>query len=179
MSISGASQTSSKRYSIVEPHPSVPSSHYLTTGRGGAGNVTRAPTIVTAGSDASGPAARTSLCSVAAPRKTFTAGRGGAGNVYPSSERAIFSFDEELEAQLAQERHAAPVYHVGRGGAGNKTSSSSSNNNRVWIDGSTGAAGRRRSSDQSFASTSSAESGADAFNRNIKKSIKKMMGVGY
>ncbi|KAK4946568.1 hypothetical protein LTR10_014420 [Elasticomyces elasticus] len=175
MSISGASQTSSKRYSIVEPHPSVPSTHYLSTGRGGAGNVTRAPTAVTAGSDASGPAARTSLCSVAAPRKTFTAGRGGAGNVYPSSERAIFSFDEELEAQLAQERHAAPVYHVGRGGAGNKAPSSSSNTtNRVWIDGST--TGRRRSSDQSFASTSSAESGADAFNRNVKKSLKKMIG---
>ncbi|KAI1625461.1 hypothetical protein EDD37DRAFT_629625 [Exophiala viscosa] len=181
MSVSGASQTSSKRYSIVEPHPSVPSTHYLTTGRGGAGNVTRAPTIVTAGSDASGPAARTLLCSVTAPRKTFTAGRGGAGNVYPSSERAIFSFDEELEAQLAQERHAAPVYHVGRGGAGNKApaSSSSSNNNRLWLDVNTSGAGRRRSSDQSFASTSSAESGADVFNRNIKKSIKKVMGVGY
>jgi hypothetical protein len=129
------------------------------------------------------------LFCVAAPRKTFTAGRGGAGNVYPSSERAIFSFDEELEAQLNQERHAAPVYHVGRGGAGNKapSSSSSSSSNKLWFDGSiaggvgstTTATARRRSSDQSFVSTSSSESGADQFNRNIKKSLKKMMGVGY
>jgi hypothetical protein len=34
-------------------------------------------------------------------------------------ERLIFSFDEELERQRRVLAHAAPVYHFGRGGAGN------------------------------------------------------------
>jgi len=34
-------------------------------------------------------------------------------------ERAIFSFDEELERQRRMTEHQAPIYHVGRGGAGN------------------------------------------------------------
>jgi len=189
MSVSTSS--SSARYSIVEPHPSVPSSHYFSTGRGGAGNVTRAPPSTTPGTDATGPAARVNLTTPTHPRKNFVAGRGGAGNVHPSSERAIFSFDEELERQLSQDRHAAPVYHVGRGGAGNlvgagsrSSTSSSSASQKVWLDGSVGGGGqssRRRSSDQSFASHSStgSESGADAFNRGVKKRWNKLIGVGY
>lgn len=39
--------------------------------------------------------------------------------MHPASERAIFSFDEELERQMRRESVVAPVYHVGRGGAGN------------------------------------------------------------
>jgi len=35
------------------------------------------------------------------------------------SERPIFSFDEELERQQRMMQHMAPVYHIGRGGAGN------------------------------------------------------------
>lgn len=170
---------SSQRYSIVEPHPSIPSSSYFSTGRGGAGNVTKASTSTTRSSDASGPAARVPLSKLTAPatsRKNFTGGRGGAGNVYPSSERTIFSFDEELERQLGQERHAAPVYHVGRGGAGNICGSEAKH---VYLD----SAVRRRSEDSgrsasSASSTSSAESGADYVNRNIKKGLQKMMGVG-
>ncbi|KAK5222990.1 hypothetical protein LTR99_006002 [Exophiala xenobiotica] len=198
MSVSTTS--SSARYSIVEPHPSVPSSHYFSTGRGGAGNVTRAPSSTTPGTDATGPAARVNLTTTkhTHPRKSFVAGRGGAGNVHPSSERAIFSFDEELERQLSQDRHAAPVYHVGRGGAGNlaggssnRTSSSSSSSagpsQKVWLDGSVSGGNygpsstRRRSSDQSFTSHSStgSESGADAFNRGVKKRWNKLIGVGY
>lgn len=220
---------SSKRYSIVEPHPSVPSSHYFTTGRGGAGNAVKAPSSVTRGADATGPASRVALslvpsssssCSAASQhstsalsssppnhlRKTFTSGRGGAGNVYPASERAIFSFDEELERQLSFERHAAPVYHVGRGGAGNVSSSSSSSSHffssssssAVGIKPPTTTAtdrsalfgapqhqhqsffGRRRPSEDSEVSwrSSESESGADAFNRSVKKGWKKMMGVG-
>lgn len=46
-------------------------------------------------------------------------GRGGAGNLYHASERAIFSFDEELEQQMRQMQDLAPICHVGRGGAGN------------------------------------------------------------
>jgi hypothetical protein len=168
------SVSTSKHYSIVEPHPSIPSSHYFSTGRGGAGNATKAPSSVTRGNDASGPAARVWLPSPATQPKTFTAGRGGAGNVHPSSERAIFSFDEELERQLGQERHAAPVYHVGRGGAGNVGNCGVSSQ-RVSVDPST-----RRRSEDSFgsAASGSSESGADYVNRNIKKGFKKMIGVG-
>ncbi len=113
----------SSRYSIVEPHPSATSNTFIPTGRGGAGNITKVPSSVTHGSDASGPASQFSSLSSHSPTlksRTFLTGRGGAGNIqHPPSERAIFSFDEELERQLSQERHAAPVYHVGRGGAGN------------------------------------------------------------
>ena len=168
------SASTSKHYSIVEPHPSIPSSHYFSTGRGGAGNVTKAPSSISRGSDASGPAAHISLSSPATKTKSFTSGRGGAGNVHPSSERAIFSFDEELERQLSQERHAAPVYHVGRGGAGNVGNGGVSSQ-RMFVD-----TGSRRRSEDSFGSagSGSSESGADYVNRNIKKGFKKFMGVG-
>ena len=83
----------------------------------------------------------------------------------------MFSFDEELERQMRQEKELAPVYHVGRGGAGNM----------IYIDDST----RRRSSQTtdtaSARSNSSAESGAHAVNRNIRRGIErgwsKMVGV--
>jgi len=189
----------SKRYSvsIIEPHPSVPSSHYFSTGRGGAGNVTKAPSSVTSGTEASGPAsafavhtplnssAKQSQSQPQPHRRAFTAGRGGAGNVHPSSERAIFSFDEELERQLSQERHAAPVYHVGRGGAGNKVSASSASQG-VFSKVHDGSSNRRRSSEHSeysFASArssgsaSGSESGADHFNRGLRMGWKKMMGA--
>lgn len=85
------------------------------TARGGAGNVINLKnTKTTPSRTATGPASLTRLDSHVPP--TFTSGRGGAGNVHRSSERAIFSFDEELERDM---RGAAPVYHVGRGGAGN------------------------------------------------------------
>ncbi|KAJ0426391.1 hypothetical protein BJY00DRAFT_307251 [Aspergillus carlsbadensis] len=105
-------------YRVIEPHPSVPhtSRPALHTARGGAGNIISLKNTKTTDSrTASGPASLTRLDS--RTPTTFTSGRGGAGNVHSSSERAIFSFDEELEREM---RRAAPVYHVGRGGAGNK-----------------------------------------------------------
>lgn len=104
-------------YRVIEPHPSVPhtSRPALYTGRGGSGNVISLKNTKTTDSrTATGPPSLTRLDS--RTPSTFTSGRGGAGNVHSSSERAIFSFDEELERDL---RRAAPVYHVGRGGAGN------------------------------------------------------------
>jgi hypothetical protein len=104
-------------YRVIEPHPSVPhtSRPALHTARGGAGNIISLKNTKTTDSrTATGPASLTRLDSRAPT--TFTSGRGGAGNVHSSSERAIFSFDEELEREM---RRAAPVYHVGRGGAGN------------------------------------------------------------
>lgn len=104
-------------YRVIEPHPSVPHTTRpaLYTGRGGSGNIISLKNTKTTDSrTATGPASLTRLDS--RTPSTFTSGRGGAGNVHSSSERAIFSFDEELERDL---RRAAPVYHVGRGGAGN------------------------------------------------------------
>lgn len=104
-------------FHITEPHPSVKSS-YIYSGRGGAGNVVRiSPTDVTEGATASGPASRVKLA--APPTNAFYAtGRGGAGNM-KRTERAMFSFDEELQQQERLRAQQAPVYHIGRGGAGN------------------------------------------------------------
>ncbi|KIW89592.1 uncharacterized protein Z519_09748 [Cladophialophora bantiana CBS 173.52] len=190
---------SSRSYSIVEPHPSVTTStHYISTGRGGIGNAVPSSSSSASawggGSGATGASRLGSLSSTtsstASSRKTFTTGRGGAGNVFPSSERAIFSFDEELEQQLRWERDAAPVYHVGRGGAGNIGHVSNTNSNyRFNAAGATNTAGpsammRRRPSEDSAASATSAssshgsESGADQFNRSVKKGWKKITGMG-
>ncbi|KAL6705068.1 hypothetical protein ACN47E_007327 [Coniothyrium glycines] len=104
-------------FHITEPHPSVKSS-YIYSGRGGAGNAMRIkPTDVTPGATASGPASRITL-SPPASNTVYATGRGGAGNM-KRSERAMFSFDEELQAQERLRSQQAPVYHVGRGGAGN------------------------------------------------------------
>jgi hypothetical protein len=105
-------------FHITEPHPSVGSS-YIYSGRGGAGNVTRIKaTDLTNGPTASGPASRVKLT----PPPTnhyYASGRGGAGNMHREKERAMFSFDEELQQQERLRSQQAPVYHVGRGGAGN------------------------------------------------------------
>ncbi|KAF4550370.1 Hypothetical protein D9617_17g046380 [Elsinoe fawcettii] len=135
-------------YQVTEPHPSVRSSSkttFIGSGIGGAGNYKRYTTSnLTSGPSATGPASRTTL---PAPPTTIFAGRGGAGNAYkpstsrPSiastksrtssessvsseapaspSQRAIFSFDEELEREQRMRDNAARVYHIGRGGAGN------------------------------------------------------------
>ena len=72
---------------------------------------------------------------------------------------------------MRQEKDIAPVYHVGRGGAGNM----------VYIDGSK----RRRSSETASAtseSSSGTQSGADVAARNIKRNVErgwsKVVGVG-
>lgn len=115
----------SSSYRITEPHPSVSYSNYIHAGRGGAGNVSHIdPSALTAGADASGPASRTTLKTKA--QNYYPSGRGGAGNMtYSGSERPIFSFDEELDRQRRMMQHQAPVYHVGRGGAGNFASEKS------------------------------------------------------
>ncbi|KAH8685572.1 hypothetical protein BGZ60DRAFT_426061 [Tricladium varicosporioides] len=105
-------------YQITEPHPTVRA--YTHAGRGGAGNTFKAPKTSN-GSSAHGPASLVPLESTA-PR--FSSGRGGAGNIRNSSEKAIFSFDEELARQQtrdAMDKNGA-AWHVGRGGAGNLAS---------------------------------------------------------
>ena len=149
----------SDSYHVVEPHPTA-NSQYIHTARGGAGNVAKA-TATTKGSEARGQALVTDL--KVKPSRTCLAGRGGAGNTHFNPERAMFSFDEDLERQMRHEKGLAPVYHVGRGGAGNM----------IYMNGST----RRRSSQPTDAasarSNSSAESGADTVNRNIRRGIER------
>ncbi|KAG0137837.1 hypothetical protein HOY82DRAFT_575761 [Tuber indicum] len=55
----------------------------------------------------------------------FSTGVGGAGNMRHKSERAIFFFDEELEREKVIRENRAPVYSIGRGGAGNIVSAES------------------------------------------------------
>jgi len=132
------------------------------TSRGGAGNVISLKnTKTTPGQYATGPASLTRLDS--RTPATFKSGRGGAGNVHSNSERAIFSFDEELERQMRQEREVAPVFHVGRGGAGNMIISDAYN------------VSRKHSDANSMGSQSSVESGADRARRSIEKGWGKLM----
>ncbi|KAG9511490.1 hypothetical protein KCU99_g8838, partial [Aureobasidium melanogenum] len=113
-------------YLIHEPHPSAPrgrSTAYLGSGRGGAGNYARYKVEdLTVGHEATGPASRTAM-SPPPPTQKCIGGRGGMGNAFSrqESQRAIFSFDEELarDQKLMDARAKAPVYHTGRGGSGN------------------------------------------------------------
>ncbi|KAI9813613.1 MAG: hypothetical protein M1827_003684 [Pycnora praestabilis] len=106
-------------FHLIEPHPSVPNTHYIASGRGGAGNYKHVdPRSITPPATAHGRASVTTLPPPPSSSR-FSGGRGGAGNMYHNSERAMFSFDEELAQQQTREERAAPVYHIGRGGAGN------------------------------------------------------------
>ncbi|RPB27883.1 hypothetical protein L211DRAFT_833882 [Terfezia boudieri ATCC MYA-4762] len=87
-------------------------------GRGGVGNYRRvSPFELTT---RSAPSTTPTVPSTTS--KLFFGGRGGAGNVHPSTERAMFSFDEELERDRLIHEHHAPVYSIGRGGKGNLVS---------------------------------------------------------
>ncbi|TKA76938.1 hypothetical protein B0A55_03119 [Friedmanniomyces simplex] len=145
--------TSSRTLSVVEPHPSVvKSSGYIGSGRGGAGNYQRYQSSdLSSGPNASGPAALTNIIRPVKQR-VMPAGRGGAGNMFrPSThdEPSIFQFDEEL---IKRRESAAPVYHIGRGGAANWVHDSKSRTERqgssdssasVHSDGSSGSSVRR------------------------------------
>jgi hypothetical protein len=116
------------QYQVTEPHPHP--GKYVHSGRGGAGNTFKAPKT-SSGTSARGPA---SLLETGLPKSNskFSSGRGGAGNIHEPSERAIFSFDEELERQSTRERRMkdGAVWHVGRGGAGNWTTTHPDNSRK-------------------------------------------------
>ncbi|KAK2753070.1 hypothetical protein FQN55_005030 [Onygenales sp. PD_40] len=150
-------------YRVVEPHPSTTARPVIHTSRGGAGNIVSLKnTTTTPGQTATGPASLTRLDS--RPQKRFTSGRGGAGNIHSSGERAIFSFDEELERQLRREKEVAPVFHVGRGGAGNT----------IVPDGFDLA--RKSSGTGSVQSASSTESNADSIKNKARRSLEARWG---
>ncbi|KAI8931000.1 hypothetical protein NX059_012011 [Plenodomus lindquistii] len=142
-------------FHITEPHPSVKS--YLYSGRGGAGNAMRiSPREVTNGATASGPASRAKLPS---PPTTnvYATGRGGAGNM-KKTERAMFSFDEELQQQERLRSQQAPVYHIGRGGAGNLVDEMKPRSQRT----------------NSASSSSSVESEKDGVRRSVDSAWKRL-----
>ena len=74
---------------------------------------------------------------------------------------AIFSFDEELEKLSKAQETIAPVYHIGRGGAGN------------YYGGGRGSRDSWNSSDDSSSSSTStlveSQGGAEWFKRRIEK----------
>jgi hypothetical protein len=100
----------SSKYTITEPHPTVAKNSYMQTGRGGAGNLFRAPATIPS-SGVPTPAVTTSS------RHTFYSGRGGAGNAV----RNIVSVPLDLDNEVSRQTHrdSVQVGHVGRGGAGN------------------------------------------------------------
>lgn len=162
------SSSRSAGYLVVEPHPSVPTTRRpaLHTSRGGAGNViSLCNTRTTDSLTATGPASLTRLDS--RPPLTFKSGRGGAGNVHSSSERAIFSFDEELEREMRRERDIAPVFHVGRGGAGNLV---------LNHDRSPYALERRESSTSSSSNESLADRAKDRARSSLERTWSRLTG---
>ncbi|KAL8650568.1 MAG: hypothetical protein Q9210_003744 [Variospora velana] len=105
---------------LSEPHPTTTSSTRLPTGRGGAGNFTRPPppSALPSTTTVVGPSSSSIHSSSSSKHNKFTTGRGGAGNMHWASERPMFQFDEELERER-RNSETVPIYHVGRGGAGN------------------------------------------------------------
>jgi hypothetical protein len=79
----------------------------------------------------------------------------------------MFSFDEELTRELQREGRRAPVYHVGRGGAGNVFSDSKSSQRKESMsDG---------DSERSVASDRSGESGAEVATRWVKGVVRRVI----
>lgn len=146
-------------FHITEPHPSVGSSYVMYSGRGGAGNHIRVkPSEVTNGATATGPASRITL-SPPPTSSFFATGRGGAGNMRKNErERAMFSFDEELVQQERLRSQQAPIYHIGRGGAGNLVDEMKPRSQRQ----------------NSSSSTSSVESEKDGVRRSMETAWRRM-----
>lgn len=102
------------RYVVTEPHPTVVRNTYVHAGRGGAGNLFRAPETT----PATGVPTEIKPAPKAVSSGRFYSGRGGAGNVQSSGLRPVFSLDEEYAITEAREKTSL-FAHVGRGGAGN------------------------------------------------------------
>ena len=106
-------------YAFEPRHPTSYSKRpAMHSSRNGAGSVAPRDKATSFG-QSTGPPTSTAGLRHNDPREPRLPGRGGIGDVYcSSSEWAIFSFDEELERQLKREKEAAPIFHVGRGSAG-------------------------------------------------------------
>jgi len=96
-------------FTTYEPAPHTAFYH---TGIGGAGNYRKLTSSELA-------APKTKTHDIKPTVRPFYGGRGGVGNAHSASERAMFSFDEELQRDKLRRDSIAPMYTVGRGGAGN------------------------------------------------------------
>jgi hypothetical protein len=110
------------RFTITEPHPTIRTNTYTQTGRGGSGNIFRAPpTTSPAGvptpiNPISPIISNNTVSSTSSTR--FYSGRGGAGNAHCEIERPTIDFEDEFSrADLREQLDYG--HHVGRGGAGN------------------------------------------------------------
>jgi len=164
-------------FQIAEPHPSASASR-RPSGRFGAGNLTRTPPILTQGFDAPVPP---SISPTSFRRQqNFAARRGGAANTCYLEELAIFSFDEELQQQLRRV-HVAPVYHIGRGCAGNATYNSRVRRKDSEADNVESPVESAVESDAESPVESPVEIGADVGARNLKRGLQngwgKVVGV--
>jgi len=104
------------------PPPVNSSRKYHHGGIGGRGNYKKITKIEASAAPSTSSRTATptySHPSLSSQPQTFPSGRGGVGNRSITSESAIFHFDEELERLRRNQDMQAPVYHVGRGGAGN------------------------------------------------------------
>jgi hypothetical protein len=108
---------SKSNYYITEPHPTVLQNTYTHAGRGGAGNLFRAP-LTTPPTGVPTEVAKLAKIPSSGNSTRFYSGRGGAGNIHKAAERPTISFDEEYA--MAETREKATLHgYVGRGGAGN------------------------------------------------------------
>lgn len=158
-------------YTAHEPTPQT--SKYFHSGIGGIGNYRKlpSPNLLSSPPTTLPASGRQPIPTTSSSFRPFYGGRGGAGNSRSASERAIFSFDEEL----ARDRRA-PVYSVGRGGVGNIVNEDSDNEaenedeDHVSLEGSIR---DRRMSTRTVSSTGSGRSdsisGADRLMNRIKK----------
>lgn len=110
------------RFTITEPHPTIPTNTYTQVGRGGAGNIFRAPPttspagVPTPFNPISPITSNTTTSSTGSTR--FYSGRGGAGNAHCEIERPTIDFEDEFSrADLREQLDYG--HYVGRGGAGN------------------------------------------------------------
>jgi hypothetical protein len=140
---------------VSEPSPIFADNRLYHSGRGGAGNYhTLKETVL--------PQPPNTINPQQQPQRSFFGGRGGAGNVHAPGERTMFSFDEELERDRLFHEHHAPVYSVGRGGAGNMVPNDAiSTRSHYSHRSSSSAASSAAHSERSTFSTKRLSSGAD------------------
>jgi len=164
----------SNTFQIIEPQLSASASR-LRSGRFGAGNLTKTPPIQTQGFGAPVPPRVSTSPTSFRRQQNFAARRGRADSVCYLEELAIFSFDEELQQQLRRV-HVAPVYHVGRGCAGNATYNSRARRKDLETDSVESPVESPVESEAESPVESPIESGADVTARNLERGLQKGWG---
>ncbi|KAI3542479.1 hypothetical protein CSPX01_06957 [Colletotrichum filicis] len=105
---------------VTEPHPTVAPNTYIYSGRGGFGNIRKAPQVLTPATGITTPLKPAPIpTGNGGATRRFYSGIGGAGNRHEAPERPVRTFDEDFDRQEVRDR--AAVGHVGIGGAGNVT----------------------------------------------------------